>query len=531
MHQLEQKLKGILSSWERLLLLIELSNIYRNSQPLKAYHAAFEALHLARDLNDTYWIACSHYAIGNAFLKRERYAEVLFNLERAAELFGKAGHNLRRVESEYLSAVEYEHARHRKKALEIANACLVFFEEEGKTAWLIQTLGLIGKIYSKIGLPDEALHHIHEGITVAKQQNQTCYLGSLYFILAETYYEIGDAQLWKAYLEKSLALEENKNDRFQYALTLSHLACVHLARKNYAVAKQQVEEARDILAELDYPGYLATATGTLSSIYVGIGDEQKGLEYEQKAMDMIRDTENDYLLTFVYMHSGYRHVREGDYRAALPHLLRGLKHVSKFDQAIYAYQLCQQISSCYENIGETEKAFEYYKLYVAKQEEHQGALIHLKVKRAEVQRVRENLHRKIHRKERKISYLAEQNQKNKEKLLALALKLIQQEEQLAKHGEKRITPPPAQLTETWDQFAQQFNTIHHDFYAKLVRSYSELTTTELKVCSLIKVGLSSKEIATLLCVSRRTVDSHRERIRKKFELPPRTSLSNFIASL
>ena len=528
---LEQKLQETLSSWDRLPLLVELNRACQSTQPQKAYHAAMEALHLARELGDSYWTASSHYAVGQTFLRRERCLDVMFHLEQAAEIFGQIGNQLLQVRSTYLNAVAHDHARYRKKALELATSSLLFFEKENETEWIADALGLIGKIYGMLGTHEEAITYIREGLRVAKQHHHTDLLGKLYFILAGTYQEIGDAELWKSYLDKSLRHEEKSSDRFQYAHTLSQLACFHLATENYSVAIQQAEEAGKIFAALEYPGYFGINIGTLSSIYVALKDEKRGLEYEQQAMEILRNADNEYLLTFVYMHGGLRSMRDREYKTALPQLLQALEHVSQFDQAIYAFHLCQQISICYEQLGNVEKAFEYYKLYTRKQEEHRGALNQLKVKRVEVQRLRRQLKRKIRSREDRISELREKHQENKEKLLALALKLIQQEEQLAKYEQKKSPQTQLSSAETWDQFARQFNTLHHDFYANLIQTYPDLTTAELKVCSLIKVGLSTKEIATLLSVSRRTVDSHRERIRKKLQLPPRSSLAKFIASL
>ena len=44
----------------------------------------------------------------------------------------------------------------------------------------------------------------------------------------------------------------------------------------------------------------------------------------------------------------------------------------------------------------------------------------------------------------------------------------------------------------------------------------DLTPQEKQICAFLKRGLSAKEIASLCHVSKRTVEKHREHIRKKF---------------
>lgn len=56
---------------------------------------------------------------------------------------------------------------------------------------------------------------------------------------------------------------------------------------------------------------------------------------------------------------------------------------------------------------------------------------------------------------------------------------------------------------------------------KVQSTSSKLTPKELQVCSMIRQGLTVKEIAQLLHLSPRTVDKHRENIRKKLGITDR----------
>jgi DNA-binding NarL/FixJ family response regulator len=58
-----------------------------------------------------------------------------------------------------------------------------------------------------------------------------------------------------------------------------------------------------------------------------------------------------------------------------------------------------------------------------------------------------------------------------------------------------------------------------------------LTNTESKVCALIRISLSSKEMGMYLHVSSRTIDVHRLHIRRKFNLTPYQSLEKFVVEL
>lgn len=83
----------------------------------------------------------------------------------------------------------------------------------------------------------------------------------------------------------------------------------------------------------------------------------------------------------------------------------------------------------------------------------------------------------------------------------------------------------------WDSFNEQFYTLHQDFMKELTHRFPDLTLMEVKVCTLLKLNLSTKEIARILQISDRTIDNHRYRLRKKLLLNSDENLSVFLTSL
>jgi DNA-binding CsgD family transcriptional regulator len=70
----------------------------------------------------------------------------------------------------------------------------------------------------------------------------------------------------------------------------------------------------------------------------------------------------------------------------------------------------------------------------------------------------------------------------------------------------------------WTKFDAEFRQTYPEFQSKLLQRYPELTGMEMKICALLKLKLTSADIAKLLCLSERSVEGHRLRIRKKMGL-------------
>jgi AraC family chitin signaling transcriptional activator len=70
-----------------------------------------------------------------------------------------------------------------------------------------------------------------------------------------------------------------------------------------------------------------------------------------------------------------------------------------------------------------------------------------------------------------------------------------------------------------------FNNVHTNFFEILQQLYPELTEKDLKQCAYIKMGLSVKEVASLMNISIRAVEKARMKIKAKMNLGTEVNLS------
>jgi DNA-binding CsgD family transcriptional regulator len=88
-----------------------------------------------------------------------------------------------------------------------------------------------------------------------------------------------------------------------------------------------------------------------------------------------------------------------------------------------------------------------------------------------------------------------------------------------------------QIDQEWDQFAKHFDKVHSDFVLLLKEKHPDISPNEVKLCSFLRMNLSSKEIAQLLNITVRGVEISRYRLRKKLNLQGGENLFDYLIQL
>jgi ligand-binding sensor domain-containing protein/DNA-binding NarL/FixJ family response regulator len=88
-----------------------------------------------------------------------------------------------------------------------------------------------------------------------------------------------------------------------------------------------------------------------------------------------------------------------------------------------------------------------------------------------------------------------------------------------------------QIDQEWENFTKHFDKVHSDFVTHLKKIHPQLTSNELKLCTYLRMNLSTKEIAQLTNISVRGVEISRYRLRKKMGIGSEISLFDYLMEL
>lgn len=81
--------------------------------------------------------------------------------------------------------------------------------------------------------------------------------------------------------------------------------------------------------------------------------------------------------------------------------------------------------------------------------------------------------------------------------------------------------------QVWENFENHLNLLHNDFIKRLKQEFPNLNFPDLKLSALLRMELSTKEIASLLNISVRGVETRRYRLRKKLDIDKELDFASF----
>jgi tetratricopeptide (TPR) repeat protein/DNA-binding CsgD family transcriptional regulator len=415
----------------------------------------------------------------------------------------------------------------------------------------IKVFEALGHLYSGLGDYTRALEHHFESLSLHESDADPDAIGVTYAAIATTYALSGDHDEAYAYATRALVAFRESGNRYLEVQALSNLSGILYSRGELATALDYSLTAVTIYEALDDRLHTAASLVTVGNIYERQGDLDAALHCYLRAMRLLGDNVDERLHVSILASVGNIYRLTGAYNEALFMFEQALRISQEIDEPRLEYQLHESLSQVYEDLALPAQALEHHKQFARLRnelagQERQKAIAELQV-RFEVERAareREALRARAQE-------LEAENDRKQNELLSLALNLVQKDELLetleaqlqelrGTSGERSHGVVDRLLTEidsnrssdaNWKVFEQQLEVLHPDLIRRLSERYPTLTQTELKVCSLAAINLSNKDVASMLYMSVRTVETHRLNIRRKMDLPKESNLTAFLAAL
>lgn len=381
-------------------------------------------------------------------------------------------------------------------ALDSCNNSMIIRRELGDDRGMAAVYASLGVLYADTGRLPEALDCLAGGATLCEQADMKETAAVLLVTMGGLHEKAGHYEQAQACYGRGLQLGEQCDDKTLCADALQGLAEAGLALGTYTSALRHALAALSCRNTCDHSGLIA-AHSTVERCYAAVKKPEQALAHLEQAAALAPEGQASQAL-HLYSRLADLCRLTGDVDRALEYMER--YHAAR--QEIYRQEYHSRIETM-------------MMLYAAGDGQNETGSYPARPSAETDRQNRRLLHRImqfVHRQE------VERNLRSAGRDVP-----VSQLSLLVRRLKQRITG------EGWTAFEQRFRVLSGDFLTRLCEVCSTLSPAEVRVCSLLKLGLSSKDSAQILGVSVRCIETHRYSIRRKLRLPAGANLTEFLA--
>lgn len=476
------------------LLMSEITS--KQSEFEKALDYAFAADKIAKESRDPMREGQVKILLANIHL-------AFSDLDNALELFYKSLRIFENIEnSRGISTalngigIVYHDQGNLEKAQEYFERCYDMSKERGDDVALEAAICNLASCFFKDDMYNKSIRYYLEALELNREHSGSKFWEcTILSNLGDSYQKSGALDIAYEYFLRAKALANHLNDYEQITACKNNLADYHFHIGNYDSCNYYVLQSYDMAEKYHFPNYKMEAAQLLHQSYAKQNDSDKAYEYaiiysqlkdDYNLEETIRKTTQ---LELQYKVEKDLQLREIDFQKKKAfQIILGIIFLSIF--IIVIVLLIARHRMAIKNLN-LEKEKTEHKLELRNKELAINVMTLLK-KNDMLTAISEELY----------------NVKNN----ALKSETKDAINKIAKKIKK------SSEGELWKEFELRFKEVHSDFYDNLLEKHPSISPGEQRLCALLRLNMSTKEIAELTGQSTQTLEKARYRIRKKLEL-------------
>ena len=502
-----------------------------------------EALKLAEQLNYEQGSAFAYRIIGVSNWGRGNFELALEYLFKSLEKYKAIADELGAANSLMNIGLVYAEQLSFEQALENYFESLKTFEALGKDNRIAATSSNIGEIYYKQGKLDEAREYFEKALGIYNQTKSPYGIAATYNRLGLIFLEQDNLDKALTYCLQSLEIRQQIDDKDGQAKNLENIASIYMAKKEWATARTFLLRGEEIAKSIKAKKWLRDIYYDLKEVAIAEKKYVEALQYFEQYATMKDSLFNEEMAmkiaemqTLLATKEKEQHLERNkqqiaflQQQAKLEAFLRNALIIGLVIMAILAYLI---VSHQRLKIKKNKELLEKNRLlYHSRQELANAELENAKLKEKELQQELEYKNKEL------TSYTINFIQKSElmEELKENIGHLKSASDSSTISGKlnslKKLVDHSFNIDKDWEDFRLHFEQVHQDFFKLLKDRCPELSSSELKLCALVKLNLNIKEMSAILGISPESVKTARYRLRKKLQLSHEESLSDFIMDI
>ncbi len=392
-----------------------------------------------------------------------------------------------------------------------------------------ETTGTLGLIYNSLGNAfehlnrnDSAAYYYRLGLNEMTRSKKVDYLPNAYCKMARMELMNGNKKESLILFQNALSIAGSSENKQAVVSCLLGLSDWSLSERNEEKAESYLSEAKKVAHGLSDKSFYLKVLGQLVALKKSQGKFQETVLLQEE-MNKVNDTLNTWEKQRIVKSLEVQFdVLEKDKKIKLiqqQNELSRLTNLFLISFIVFISLLAIAVVVFLRRINDRNKQ-------LLKTKEAFGQLAE------EQKRLKEQqMQNEIEFKESQLSAMTLQMLQKNELMSELKAKYEEVSNTNRDIGVEKIINKAMNQEKDWGDFNSHFESMNRNFYSRLKEDYPEISPNDLKICALIKLNLSIKEMAGILNISPDSVKTARYRLRKKLGLHTEDNLTDFILNL
>lgn len=344
---------------------------------------------------------------------------------------------------------------------------------------------------------------------------------------------------------------ELNHPRSQHFITsLSNLAEAKLNLGLVYEAEALYKQALELSKKLNLPVNIAMINMEIAHIHISKNQITTAIENLNTALEMAQGINQVKMVMQCYRLLGIC-CMQNDIGKAYDYFMKAMFLAEEYNNKDELHFIYKEVSTYYRLTGDIPQAFSYFEKYTKLREDLFSQEADRKLRNLMVLYEVAEYKSKLEITTSKIKQLELELEIRTRELSAMVISIMEKQE-LVKLLEKGLTDildkNPTQrdseirnfirnlrkvgeAKQDWDEINKMFLEVHKDCVASIMKLAPDITPTELKTCILVRLSMSSKQIAQILKISERSVENHRNHARRKLGINKDLNLTTYLISL
>jgi len=563
------KLALVTDSLDKVYVYHDIISELKNNSLDDAIQFSKKALTLANKINSPDACGATNEILGELY-GRKNYIQPAINYYLISARIYEQLENYRKLSSIYgnLGMLYYNNNYDTERTLYYYKKSLDYAVKISDEKLIAESYNRIGGILYNQHNYTDALHYFENGLEIFESLSDNINAARSLNNIGDVYRLLSEPDKALDYYTRSLALNSSSDDIHLKAITYENIGQIYSSNNEIEKAFEYYNKSKEAYQSInDVVG--------LSELYILIA-------HENLSSNQVNGAYVSYLNAYnlAIENNSWYHIKESSLGLSNIYELQGnyekslefLRTYAKYNDTIMKKQMSDELyelqSHFLKNINEKEIEIKDSHIELLESEQQIGnlkqnflilgvilliliSIVTLIRSRSRIKKEKLiNLKdRQLHETQQELLRLDINSKKND--LITFALHLVQKNEilnqlktdlnslsseqdhelniklkELSLHVQQSL-----QINKEIEEFQKKVDVTYDDFFDKLKSKFPSLTKNEKRLCALLRLNLSTKEIASLNNISVKAVEMSRYRLRKKCSLNNQDSLSEYLQNL